>query len=89
MMLQTEPIGASSGRHSTDYRAIIDAWHGRLVDAGFHRDVRFEGADIDDLKLLVTPAMPYVSDAFLAKVERWVRAGGTWLCGPLYPLQWF
>ena len=83
VMLQTEPIGASSGRHTTAYRATIDAWHGRMIDAGFHRDVRFEGAAIDDLKVLVTPAMPYVSDAFLAKVEQWVRAGGTWICGPL------
>ena len=83
VMLQTEPIGASTGQHVTDYRATIDAWHGRMIDVGLHRDVRFEGAAIDDLKLLVTPGMPYVSEAFLAKIEAWVRAGGTWICGPL------
>ncbi|MES1168069.1 MAG: beta-galactosidase trimerization domain-containing protein, partial [Oleiharenicola lentus] len=46
------------------------------------RDVRFEGAALDGLKLLITPVMPYVSPEFLAKVEKFVRAGGVWICAP-------
>jgi beta-galactosidase len=80
-MLQTEPLGARSG-HEVDFNATIGFWHRLLVDLGVHRDVRFEGAALEGLKLLVTPVMPYVSPEFLAKVERFVRAGGIWICAP-------
>lgn len=80
-MLQTEPLGGRPG-HEVDYNKAIAQWHGLLLAAGIHRDVRFEGAALDHLKLLVTPMMPYVSAEFLAKVEQFVRAGGVWLCAP-------
>ncbi len=80
-MLQTEPLGARPG-HEVDYIPTVAAWHGRLLTAGIHRDVRCEGAALDGLKLLVTPVMPYVSPEFLAKVEKFVRAGGVWICAP-------
>jgi len=32
---------------------------------------------------LITPMMPHVSAAFLAKVEAMVRAGGVWICAPV------
>lgn len=81
-MLQTEPLGARKG-HEVDYQRGVAAWHARLLEAGLHRDVRFEGAGLDGLKLLVTPLMPYASPEFLAKVENFVRAGGVWICGPV------
>ena len=82
VMLQTEPLGASAG-HAVDYIPTIAAWHRLLMDAGVHRDVRFEGAALDGLKLLITPLMPYASPAFLARVEAFVRAGGVWICAPV------
>lgn len=85
-MLQTEPIGGTQTR-KVDYLAIIQDWHRLLLDAGVHRDVRFEGASLEGLKLLATPAMPHVSDDFLGRVERFVRAGGVWICGPLTGLR--
>jgi len=81
-MLQTEPLGASAS-HGVDYLPTIAAWHQRLLDAGIHRDVRFEGASLDGLKLLITPFMPYASPGFLERVEAFVRAGGIWICAPL------
>jgi beta-galactosidase len=80
-MLQTEPLGGRPG-HEVDYVQSVMQWHRLLLDAGIHRDVRFEGAPLDGLKLLVTPMMPYVSPHFLAKVEKFVRAGGVWICAP-------
>ncbi len=81
-MLQTEPIGASR-THEVDYNRTVGRWHRLLVDAGVPRDVRFEGAALDGLKLLVTPAMPYAGPDFLARVEQFVRGGGTWICAPI------
>lgn len=81
-MLQTEALGAGRG-HVVDYTATVSAWHRLLLDGGWHREFRFEQASLDGLRLLITPAMPAVSDSFLQRVEAWVRAGGTWICGPL------
>lgn len=80
-MLQTEPIGARPG-YEVDFQKTVALWHGLLLDAGIHRDVRFEGASLAGLKLLITPAMPYVTPEFAAKVEAFVRAGGVWICAP-------
>lgn len=81
-MIQTEPIGANRA-HEVNFNRTLESWHQCLLDAGLHRDVRFAGAPLDGLKLLITPMMPHVSADFLAKVERFVRAGGVWLCAPV------
>jgi beta-galactosidase len=81
-MIQTEPIGANR-TFEVNFNRSLEAWHQLLLDAGLHRDVRFAGAALDGLKLLVTPMMPHVDAEFLAKVERFVRAGGVWLCAPV------
>jgi beta-galactosidase len=78
VFMGTEPIGGN-----VDYHNIVSDWHHRLVAAGIPRDIRLEGASLDGLKLLVTPAMPYVSPEFLARVKPWVEAGGIWIAGPL------
>ena len=82
-MLQTEAIGANppAGRR-VDYASIVYGWHRRLLDLGYHREFRFEGAPIDDLAVLITPAMPAVDDVFLARVKPWIEAGGIWIVGP-------
>ncbi|OIQ95008.1 beta-galactosidase YesZ [mine drainage metagenome] len=81
-MLQTEPLGGRRGE-PVDYEAGFADWHNLLLDAGLHRGVRFEGASLDGLKLLVTPLMPYVSPEFLGRIEQFVRGGGIWICGPV------
>ena len=80
--LITEPLGENSA-YKVDYRVMMSAWHERLIDAGLPRELRFENASLDGLKLLVTPLMPYVSDAFRERVKAFVENGGIWICGPL------
>lgn len=80
-MLQTEPLGGNK-THEVSFLEVISAWHQLLLDVGVHREVRFEGASLDGLKLLITPAMPYASPEFLQRVEAMVRAGGIWICAP-------
>jgi beta-galactosidase len=81
-MLQTEPLGANK-EHRVDFLETIAQWHARLLDLGIHRDLRFEGADLAGLKLLITPMMPAVTDDFLRRVEVFVQAGGVWICAPV------
>lgn len=81
-MVQTEPLGGNK-THEVHFLDTIRDWHRLLVDLGVHRDVRFEGASLEGLKLLITPMMPYVSTEYLAKVEAMVRAGGVWICAPV------
>ncbi|MEO6005925.1 MAG: beta-galactosidase [Opitutus sp.] len=81
-MLQTEPLGGNKS-HEISFLGAISCWHQILLDAGVHRDGRFEGADLTGIKLLITPMMPYVSPAFLERVEAMVRAGGVWICAPV------
>jgi len=80
--LITEPLGENAA-NKVDFRVMMSAWHERLIDAGLPRDLRFENASLDGLKLLVTPLMPYVSDAFRERVKAFVENGGIWICGPL------
>jgi beta-galactosidase len=80
-MLQTEPLGGNK-THEVSFLATISTWHQVLLEVGVHREVRFEGAALDDLKLLITPAMPFASPEFLRRIETWVRAGGVWICAP-------
>ncbi|MFC3115069.1 beta-galactosidase [Cellvibrio fontiphilus] len=80
-MIETEPMDKEPGFPET-YGGVVQLWHGLLFEQGYHRDVRFEGASLEGLKLLITPAMPYVSEEFLQRVIEFVKAGGTWLIAP-------
>lgn len=81
-MFETEGMDKRSGFPSR-YRGVIEYWHKAILDTGYARDVRFENAALDGLKLLITPHMPYVSEAFLLRVQAFVEAGGIWIAGPL------
>lgn len=80
-MIETEAMDKGDN-FPTTYHGIIHLWQNYLVEMGHHRDVRFEGAALDGLKLLITPAMPYVSEEFLQRIIPFVKAGGIWLVGP-------
>ncbi len=81
-MMQTEPLGGRTGSE-VSYDNVLPAWQALLLDMGLHRELRFEGASLQGLKLLVTPLMPYASPEFLGRVEAFVRAGGVWISGPV------
>jgi beta-galactosidase len=82
VMMDVEPLGRTRS-FAVNYSDMIGRWHALMVDHGLHRDLRLEGAALDGLKILVTPAMLAVDDKFRARVEAWVRQGGIWICGPL------
>ncbi|MGL1957857.1 MAG: beta-galactosidase [Colwellia sp.] len=81
-MIETENLDKRAG-FPKRYRGVVEMWQAKLRDLGYHRDVRFEHAELDDLKLLITPAMPYVSSEFIERAYKFVQAGGTWLAGPV------
>jgi beta-galactosidase len=86
VFLMTEPLGANR-QFRVDYESMVLQWHHRLFDSGIHRDIRFEGASLEGLKLLVTPVMPAMDAAFRDRVRAWVENGGIWICGPLVGLR--
>jgi beta-galactosidase len=65
------------------YRDVVAMWQANIMELGYHRDVRFENAALDGLQVLLTPAMPYVSEDFLQRALTFVEEGGVWLVGPL------
>jgi len=85
VMLTTEALGFSSATESRRviYGEIIHTWYKRLLDLGYHREFRLEGQSLDGVKLLISPAMMAVDDAFLARAQAFVEAGGTWIVAPL------
>jgi len=81
-MIETEALDKREG-FPKRYRGVIEHWHSVIRDLGYHREVRFEGANLSGLKLLITPAMPYVSEAFTQRIFKFVEAGGIWIAGPV------
>ncbi|WP_440903364.1 beta-galactosidase [Catenovulum sp. SX2] len=81
-MIETENLDKREGFPSR-YRGVIEMWQAQVMNLGYHRDVRFENAELDGLKLLITPAMPYVSETFAARVLKFVENGGIWIAGPV------
>ncbi|MBC7783485.1 MAG: beta-galactosidase [Burkholderiales bacterium] len=82
MMMRSEPLGMNVA-HKIDYTLTIEKWHRLLLEAGLPRDVRFETASLKGLRLLITPYMPSVTEAFLKQVRAFVEQGGVWIAGPL------
>ena len=65
------------------YSGWIRLLHKLLFRAGYPRDVITESADWQGYRLVWTPFLPYMDGATLDKAERFVRGGGTWICGPM------
>ena len=82
MMLRTEPLGKNDD-YKYNFNLAMEWWHQILLFNGYHRDVRFEGASLDGLKLLLTPNMPHVTNEFIEKATKFMQAGGVWIVGPL------
>ncbi|MGO4892006.1 beta-galactosidase [Flavobacterium sp. W21_SRS_FM6] len=81
-MIETEGLDKRQG-FPRRYRDVVAMWHSYIMDLGFHRDVRFENAALDGLQVLITPAMPYVSEDFMQRTLAFVEQGGVWLVGPV------
>ena len=77
VFFKTEPM------RKLNYRGLITDYYTRLLNMGVHRDLLMEGANLEGYKLLLTPFMPHLSAAYLERALAFVRAGGTWIAGPL------
>lgn len=82
MMIETEGFDKRKD-FPTRYRDVVAMWQNYITELGYHRDVRFENASLKGLNLLITPAMPYVSEDFMQRALSFVEQGGVWLVGPL------
>jgi len=65
------------------YSGWIRLLHKQIFHAGYPRDVITESAVWQDYRLVWTPFLPYVDGETLNKAERFMRGGGTWICGPM------
>ncbi|MBD3917421.1 beta-galactosidase [Paenibacillus sp. PR3] len=74
--MATEPL------KGMNYRGLMTSYYARLLAMGIHRDVAPEGIDLQGRKMLLTPFLPYVSEAFIRKAITFVEQGGTWIIGP-------
>ncbi|WP_202077727.1 beta-galactosidase [Caldalkalibacillus salinus] len=75
--LTTEP------HRQLNYRSLTSDFHQRLLEMGIHRDLILEGHPLNHYKLLFTPFMPYISEAYMQKAQAFVEQGGIWVVGPL------
>jgi beta-galactosidase len=71
---------------------VTDGWaywqqrlqhHESLMRAGIPRIGLLEEQDPSGLDVVLSPAMPILGDALLARMTAWVEAGGLWIIGPL------
>lgn len=66
------------------YRPTLEqAFYRPLLQAGTMRDLVDEAWPVDSYRVVVTPFLPMLPEGFLAKMQAWVEAGGTWLVGPM------
>ena len=77
---QFEASGIASG---FDYDTGITAFHRLLAHTGVPRDVISQEAMVDHYRVVCSPYLPFLDDALVARMRRFVENGGTWLLGPL------
>ena len=68
-----------------DYMSRVqDRWYRPLIEQGLRPDVIDAAAPLDGYKLIFSPLMMTLEEADLpARMIEWVKAGGTWVVGPL------
>lgn len=63
---------------------LLDDLYRPLLDAQLRTDVLDPGADLADVKLLISSYLPNLEEGGLRdRLKGWIEAGGTWVVGPL------
>jgi len=70
-----------------DYLQLMRRWYATLFDAGLPCELAFAFTDFSGYKVLCTPYMYHVPAEFMARMMAFVKAGGTWIVGPLTGLR--
>lgn len=64
--------------------AVLERFYMPLADMGLRPDVIDAFAPLDGYKVVVSPFMLTLDEGDLpARMEKWVREGGTWIVGPM------
>lgn len=80
---QAKAFLTTESHQNLNHRSLITSYYQRILSMGIHRDVLPESASLEGYKVLLTPFIHYLSDDYLSKAEEFVKAGGTWIVGPL------
>jgi beta-galactosidase len=70
-------------RHGFNYDAAMFEWYRPFLDLNIERDVISPPADVSQYSVVFSPYLPVITDEFLQRMLTFVRAGGTWVVGPL------
>lgn len=78
--LRIEQSTSNDIRYYTDW---TERFYKPMSDVFLHRDVIHEGVDLANYKMIVAPMLPSLTPAYIDRMEKWVRDGGTLLLGPM------
>jgi beta-galactosidase len=65
------------------YDTAIAEFHKQLLELGVHRDVIAPEAPVSGYRVVFSPFLPVIDEELLARMQRFVEGGGTWVLGPL------
>lgn len=66
-----------------DYRQVLTAYFDHFMQLGKRCSLYNEQNSLEDLKVLCSPYMHYISEDFMEKAIAFVEQGGTWIVGPM------
>ena len=63
---------------------LIESFYRSLMEASLRADVIYPAASLDSYRVVCSPFLPTLDEAGLReRIEAWIKAGGTWIVGPL------
>lgn len=89
LMKQQEVVWENdSHQWETAYTKRLYRFYEPMADAGIRADVIPPSKELSRYRVLFTPFMLTLEEADLQKrIEDWVRAGGTWIAGPMCDIR--
>ena len=66
-----------------NYRDLLTNYYELFVDNGIYASLYPEEYSLNNVSILFTPFVHYLSKSFLEKVMNFVNEGGTWIVGPM------
>jgi len=87
-LMETQPIIADGSLPVWVYSDRVQKMHRQVMEHGIRPDVIGVKKALDNYKLLITTAALTLELGDLpARIEEWVKAGGTWVVGPMTDIR--
>ncbi len=87
-LMEMQPIIADGAAAQWVYTDRVQKTHMRLVEHGIRPDVIGVNKSLDNYKLFFTPAAMTLEIGDLsARIEEWVKGGGTWFAGAMTDIR--